>query len=118
MGYQVSGVYPRFSGRQTHYRGFHPLLGRGGNADTICQPDSISIQHFWVNVKFNFSINPLVSVYIPQAKAWGFDGGVLKTAIALLNLFQKSRPTHAEQVRRFAVVTRKFIQHQFNENFI
>ena len=31
------------------------------------------------------------------------------TVIALLNLLQKSRPTHAEQVRCFAVVARKFI---------
>ena len=47
----------------------------------------------------------------PVRKRSGTQSSVhqLKTTIALLNLLQKSRPTHAEQFRCFAVVTRKFI---------
>ena len=72
--YQVSGIYPQSSGRQT--RNLAIMLDL--SADLI-----LSLYYiFSVNVKFNFSINPYV-VYIPQAKAWGFNGGVLITEVSI-----------------------------------
>ena len=44
-----------------------------GYAGYVRQPDMSIIPHFYVNVKFIFHANPC-AVYIPQAKAWGFDG--------------------------------------------
>ena len=48
-----------------------------GYAGYARQPDTIIGQHFLMNVKSFLYSNPM-PVYIPQAKAWGFDGGVLK----------------------------------------
>ena len=49
-----------------------------GNASYACQPDTIIILHFDRNVKSFLQVN-LMAVYIPQAKAWEFDGRMLKT---------------------------------------
>ena len=76
MRYQVFISFP--SERQTHC-----LRDNGWNVSF--QPDTIIISHFcfYVNVKcskcqmYFRNINPM-PVYIPQAKACGFDGGVLK----------------------------------------
>ena len=51
-----------------------------GNADYVRQPDTIIIQHFLMNVKSFLFSNPM-PVYIPQAKAWGFNGGVLNFVV-------------------------------------
>jgi len=48
-----------------------------GNADYVGPTDIIIIPHFDESVKSFSTTNPY-AVYIPQAKAWGFDGGVLK----------------------------------------
>ena len=50
-----------------------------GHAGYARQPDIIIIQHFLMNVKSFLLSNLRFPVYIPQAKAWGFDGGVLNT---------------------------------------
>ena len=47
-----------------------------GNADYVRQPDTTIIQHFLMNVK-SFLFSNSMPVYIPQAKAWGFDNGDL-----------------------------------------
>ena len=62
---------------------FYPCLVGGtdtlpsGNAKHVGPTDTLIILHFWVNVKLELAFTPY-AVYIPQAKAWGFDGGVLR----------------------------------------
>ena len=54
-----------------------------GYAGYARQPDTIIIQYFLVNVKSFLLSNPM-PVYIPQAKAWGFDGEVLRVQLIVL----------------------------------
>ena len=84
-----------------------------GNAWNACQPDIIIIRHFLSNVKFVFPINPF-AVYIPQAKAWGFDGGVLR------NGFQfpvKDRERQAIR-RNSHSYQKRLLMHWRSENFL
>ena len=67
MGYQISGVYLQSSERQTRNLAITLDL----SAYLI-----LSLYHFLIRFSNLFSIK-VFAVYIPQAKAWGFDGRVL-----------------------------------------
>ena len=56
MGYQV---FIRVSVGGRHATGVPTRYWEGGgNAETVCQPNTIITQHFYVNVKFNLDYQP------------------------------------------------------------
>ena len=65
VGLQVSGVYPLTGGRQTRNLAITPVM----SANLILES-----YYIFTEMSNLFSMTNIHAAYIPQAKAWGFDG--------------------------------------------